>query len=334
MKITIADIAEKAKVSKMTVSRVLSGKGPVSKKTANRIKKIIDEMGYQPNLIARSLSSKQTMIIGVIIPKIQKMFFDNYIAQILSGITDVALQNNYRIMLCPIEPNPDQSMEYINLAKSKLFDGMILVKAKIDDPNINALADSDFPFVLVNYKKFSKKINFVDSHNVDGATMAVKYLYDSGHRDIAFVAGSTDETNGRDRLKGYLAAMKNLGLEYKDEWIIYGDFDKEKAFQESGKLLQSGKRPTAIFCSDDSMAMGVIERIKKEGLSVPRDIAVIGFDDIEISEYFRPALTTIRQPIYELGKTASQALLNLINGTQKTPFHKLLDVKLIKRESA
>ncbi|HPG38956.1 MAG TPA: LacI family DNA-binding transcriptional regulator [bacterium] len=334
MKTTISDIANRANVSKMTVSRVLSGKGPVSPKTAERINAIIDEMGYQPNLIARSLSSKRTMIIGVIIPKIQHMFLDNYIAQILSGITDIALQNNYRIMLCPIEPRPDRSMEYINLAKSKLFDGMILVKAKLDDPNINALAESDFPFVLVNYKKFSKKLNFVDSRNVEGATMAIKYLYDSGHRDIAFVAGSIDETNAKDRLKGYLDTIKELGLEYNENWIVYGDFNKEKAFQEAQKILNCSKRPTAIFCADDSMAIGVIERLRQEGLRVPNDIAVMGFDDIEIAEYIKPALTTIRQPIYELGKTASQSLLNLINGKQKPPLHKLLDVKLIKRESA
>ena len=334
MKMSLADIAKKANVSKMTVSRVLSGKGQVAPETTERVKKIIAELDYHPNLIARSLSSKQTMIIGVIIPKIEQMFLDNYIAQILSGITDVALQNNYRIMLCPIAPKWNQSTEYINLARSGLFDGLILVKTRLDDPNIEVLAKSNFPFILVNHKKYSKNINFVDSRNIEGAKMAIHYLYELGHRYIAFVAGSMFETNGRDRLKGYKDAMKNYGLEYDDNWIVFGDFNKEKAYQESKKLLNTEKRPTAIFCSDDYMAIGVIENIKEKGLSVPKDIAVVGFDDIELAAYVKPALTTIRQPMYELGKTSSQALLNLISGKQKTPLQKLLDVKLIKRESA
>ena len=267
MKTTLADIAKKANVSKMTVSRVLSGKGQVALETTNRIKKIIAELGYQPNLIARSLSSNQSMILGVLIPKIKHMFLDNYIAQILSGVTDIALQNNYRIMLCPIEYNPDQDSDYLNLARSKLLDGMILVKTRSNDPNIAVLANVGFPFVLVNHKKYSKKINFVDSQNIKGASMAVKYLYNLGHRNIAFVAGSMDETNGKDRLKGYKDTMKNLGLKYCHEWIVYGDFNKEKAYQESKKLLKGGKRPTAIFCGDDYMAIGVMERIMEEGLS-------------------------------------------------------------------
>jgi LacI family transcriptional regulator len=334
MKISIADIAKKANVSKMTVSRVLSGKGQVAPKTFERVKKIIAESNYHPNLIARSLSSKKTMIIGVIIPKIEQMFLDNYIAQILGGITDVALLNNYRIMLCPIESKQNQGTEYINLAHSGLFDGLILVKTRMDDPNIEVLANSSFPFVLVNHKKYSKNINFVDSRNIEGAKMAIQYLYGLGHRNIALVAGSMYETNGRDRLKGYKDAMKSYGLEYHDNWIVFGDFNKEKAYQESKKLLKTGKRPTAIFCCDDYMAIGVIEYIKKEGFRVPEDIAVIGFDDIELAAYIKPALTTIRQPIYELGKTSAQALLKLISGKQKIPFQKLLGVKLIKRESA
>ena len=154
-----------------------------------------------------------------------------------------------------------------------------------------------------------------------------------GHRDIAFVAGSMDETNSKDRLKGYKDTMKNLGLKYCNEWIVYGDFNKEKAYQESKKLLKVEKRPTAIFCGDDYMAIGVMERIMEEGFSIPDDIAIIGFDDIELAAYVKPALTTIRQPIYELGKTAAQILLNLINSKQKTPVHKFLNVKLIKRQS-
>lgn len=333
MKITIADIAKKAKVSKMTVSRVLSGKGPVKQETHDRIKKIIDEMGYQPNWMARSLASNRSMILGVIIPKIEHMFLDNYIAQILSGVTDVALQNDYRIMLCPIEPVPNQDSEYLSVARSRLLDGMILLKTKVEDPNINVLADSGFPFVLINHKKYSKNINFVDSKNIQGAKMAVQHLYEKGHREIAFIAGSMDETNARDRLKGFREAMAESGLNCPDEWIVYGDFDKDTAYRESEKIFLSSKRPTAIFCSDDYMAIGIMDRIKQNGLKIPEDIAVIGFDDIELADYVKPTLTTIRQPIYELGKMGAQILLKLIDDMKNGPVHKLLNVELVERDS-
>ncbi|MCK5146728.1 LacI family DNA-binding transcriptional regulator [bacterium] len=333
MKTTLADIAKQAGVSKMTVSRVLSGKGQVARGTRDKINAIIDDIGYQPNWIARSLASNRSMILGVIIPKIEHMFLDNYIAQILSGITDVALKNNYKIMLCPVAPPPEEKQEYINLARTKLLDGMILLKTKIKDPNLESLAHSEFPFVLVNFKKYERHYNFVDSQNIQGARIAVEYLYQKGHRDIAFVSGSMEETNGKDRLKGFEDAMHNLGLSYPPERIVYGNFEKDAAYHISDKLLDSTNLPTAIFCADDYMAIAVMKRIKEKGLKVPKDIAVIGFDDIELSAYVKPALTTIRQPMEELGKNSAQILLDLINGVQTAPIHKLLNVELIERES-
>ena len=334
MKFTIADIAEKAQVSKMTVSRVLNGNGYVAKDTVEKVNKVIKEFGYQPNLLARSLASKQTMFLGIIIPKIEHMFMDNYIAQIISGVTDVSMQNKYRIILCPVDPQGEEKgMGYLNLARSRMLDGMILLKTKFNDINIPLLADSGFPFVLVNHKKYSHDVNFVDSRNIKGAKVAMEYLYQKGHRKIAFVAGSLDETNGKDRLKGYQEAVKEFGLEYRENWVINGDFNKETAYMAAGDLLNGHEKPTAIFCSDDYMALGVMERIKEAGLTVPKDVAVIGFDDIEIGSYVKPALTTIRQPLYQLGKTAAEVLIRIINKDQKTPVHKLLDVELVKRES-
>ena len=258
----------------------------------------------------------------------------NDIAQILSGITNIAMQNNYRIMLCPIDINQQQGYEHLNLARSKLVDGMIIFAPKIGDPNIDVLANAGFPFVLVCHKKYSKVYNFVDSRNIKGAHIAVQYLYDKGHKDIAFVAGSLDSTNAKDRLKGFKEAMNNFGLICRDDWIVYGDFEKEQAYRESEKLLRNAKKPTAIFCSDDYMAMGVMKRIIAIGLSVPEDIAIVGFDDIDIAAHIKPALTTVRQHLYKLGKTSAQVLLNLINGSIKSPVHKFINVELVKRESA
>lgn len=332
-KTTISDIADRAKVSKMTVSRVLSGKGPVAEKTAERIREIMEEMNYQPNLIARSLSSQKTMTIGVVIPKTEKLFLDNYIAQVLSGVTDVAQMRNYRIMLLPIDLEKDKHGSYMNHARSKLIDGMILLKTKIDDPFLVELADSSFPFVLVNHKPEGGSYNYVDTENVIGAKLAITYLHEKGHTNIAFICGAMNESNAKDRLEGYKTAMLELGLEVRNENIVCGEFSKEKAFNEVGKLLALGERPTAIFCSDDYMAIGAIEKIKSEGLKVPDDIAVIGFDNIEIGPFVRPTLTTVKQPMYELGESAANILLELIEGVKEKPISKLLPTELIIRNS-
>ncbi len=333
MKVTIAEIAEKAGVSKMTVSRVLSGKGQVAPETRKKIVTIAASLNYQPNLVARSLASKYSMIIGVIIPGIEHLLLDNYMAQILTGVTDVALQNNYRTLLCPVDAGSDDGSDYVNIARSKLVDGLILLKTKIRDPNIDVLADSGFPFILINHKRYSKNVNFVDSRNIQGARLAVRHLYEKGHRDIAFISGNTDETNGRDRLRGFRDAMKELQLEIHEDWILEGNFNKETARQISKQLFKGRHKPSAVFCADDYMAIGVMETVKACGLKIPEQAAIVGFDDIELASYVHPALTTIRQPIYELGKTAARTLLNIIQEKQTLPVHKLLPAGLIARET-
>jgi len=334
MKITLAEIAKKANVSKMTVSRVLGGKGPIAVETRRRVMRIIDDMGYHPNLIARSLASRRSMILGVIIPWKEQLLLDNYVAQVLSGVMDSARNHHYRILLCPVEITRDDEKQYLNIARTRLLDGMILVQTKTDDPNIDALADTGFPFVLVNQRRYSRPCNFVDSQNIKGARTAVRHLHGLGRREIACVAGSMDESNGRDRLLGYRRAMKELGLPVREDRIVYGDFDQETAYRESLRLFEGGRRPTAVFCSDDYMAIGVVKRIQDLGLRVPGDVAVVGFDDIEAALYVQPALTTIRQPMVELGRTSIDILLDLIDGKQKSPVRRLLPTELVRRDSA
>ncbi len=332
-KITIADIAQKAQVSAMTVSRVLSGKGVVAKSTEARVRSVIKELDYHPNLLARSLSSSRSMNIGVTIPIMDQVLMDNYITQVLSGITDVAQQANYRITLIPFDPYGKINDEFVKWAHSRILDGLILIKTIMEDPRIDALADSAFPFILLNHKLRRNNINFVDSRNVTGARMAVNCLYEKGHRQIAFVAGNLEESNARDRLRGFKEAMKTNGLEIRPDWIIPGWFDQQAAYIESQQLFETDTHPSAVFCADDYMAIGVMRRIKEMGLRIPQDVAVIGFDDIELAAYLNPALTTIRQPLIEMGRDAAAILLNLIDKKQSTPVHKFLQVELVERES-
>lgn len=333
MQPTVKDIALKAKVSKMTVSRVFSNPNNVAKETREKIEKIAEKMGYRPNLIARSLSACRSMTIGIVMPKTKDVFLDVYITQILSGISDVTQDLDYRIMFFPFDYDKHQPSFYVSIARSNIVDGIILLKTRKDDEGIERLSQTNFPFILVNNKKYSNKISFVDSCNIKGAGLAVEHLYKLGHRKIAIVTGEMHETNAIDRFNGYKKTMEKLKLPVRKEWIINGKFSEETAYQAGKKLFESKNLPTAIFCSDDYMAIGVMKRIKEVGLSVPKDISIVGFDDIEISSYIKPSLTTIRQPIHEIGKVAAELLLDLIEKKKKTPLRKILDVELITRES-
>ncbi len=333
-KITIADIAARAGVSAMTVSRVLSGNAPVARNTEKRIRKIIAELGYQPNWLARSLSRKKSLILGVTVPQQEQVLMDNYIAQVLSGITDVAQQADYRILIIPFDPIQGAEDEYVQWARSKLIDGLILLKTIMGDTRIEQLAATEFPFVLINHKYRNDRVNFVDTRNVSGARKAVHYLFAKGYRKIAFVAGNLKESNAFDRLRGFKEAMHKLNLEIRKEWIIPGWFDQQAAYIESQRLFRNSDIPDAVFCSDDYMAIGVIRRAQETGIIVPRDLAVMGFDDIELAQYVYPSLTTVHQPLTRLGRKATQILLQLIDGSRIPPIHEFMQVDLIERESA
>lgn len=333
MRTRILDIAKKAKVSSMTVSRVLNNSGPVAAETRDLINKIVKELNYQPDLVAKSLSSRKTMTLGVIVPRTEQLFFDNYVAQITSGIADAAYENGYRILLVPIDKSSEDDSIYVNYTKRSLFDGMIILKAKSDDPYLNQLAESGFPFVLVNCNLKNDSYNYVDTENIKGTETAIEYLISKGHKKIAFVAGSEKETNASDRFVGYKNALKKHNIEFRKDYVINGQFEQRVAFEKSKALLELEDRPTAVFCSDDYMAFGVIDQIKSSGLSVPKDIAIIGFDNIEVSKFTKPSLTTIAQPMYKIGKSSVDVLMGLISKKYSPPVRKTLDTELIIRES-
>jgi len=331
MKVTITDIAKKAGVSKMTVSRVINKTGSVAEETRENIENIIREMNYHPDHIARSLSSKSTRTIGIVIPKKEKIFMDNYIAHVLSGVSEVLKEKGYRIMLFPVDV--DNEFEVSGLAQGNLVDGLILLKISDNDDYIKKLSEGKMPTIRINNREDGDKINFIDSENIKGAKLAMDYLYQKGHRKIGFVCGRLDESNGMDRFVGYKESLQELGLKYNENWVIKGDFDKDLANKNAEKLLAQKDKPTAIFSSDDYMAFGVIEKILEMGYKVPEDFAVVGFDDIDVASILKPALTTIQQPMHDLGAEAAQILLDIIHGKLETPVKRFLDVKLVVRET-
>ncbi|MBN2281708.1 MAG: LacI family DNA-binding transcriptional regulator [Candidatus Marinimicrobia bacterium] len=331
MKVTIADIARKAGVSKMTVSRVINKTGSVAIETKENIERIIREMDYHPDHIARSLSSKSTRTIGIVIPKKEKIFMDNYIAHVLSGVSEVLKNEDYRIMLFPVDVTNE--FEVSGIAQGNMVDGLIILKISKNDNYMQKLSDGKLPTIRINNRDDGEQVSFIDSENIKGARLAMEYLYQKGHRKIGFICGRLDETNGEDRFTGYRESLTNLGLEYNENWVIQGDFDKELAYRNIEKLLALKDKPTAIFSSDDYMALGAIEKIQEMGYKVPDDFAVVGFDDIDVASLLKPALTTVQQPMHDLGAEAAQILLDIIRGKTEAPVKKFLDVKLIIRET-
>lgn len=332
--VTIEDIAARANVSKMTVSRVLRNSGQVAASTRERIEAVIHELDYQPNLLARSLSSKNSMILGVVLQHREHLFEYDYTSKVLSGILDAAMAEGYQVMLCPSDDEADVRPGYTSLVKSRLLDGLVLLKRKLDDPQIRFLVDAEFPFVLLNHRNASRKVSYVDSKNTEGARLAVEYLASKGHRKIGFVRGKLNESNSDDRFAGFVETLDSLKLPFRENWVIQGDYQQEKAYRECDKLFADRDRPTAIFCADDNMAIGVLRRLEELGLKVPKEIAVIGFDDVAHASMLRPALTTIRQPIYDIGKAGTSLLIEQIRGERKRGAHRFLDVELIRRETA
>lgn len=333
-KVTLNDIANITGVSAMTVSRVINKKSIVAASTREKIIEAIEQLNYRPNLIARSLSSQRTMTIGVIIPKTQQLFLDNYIGQILSGVMTVVKQQNYRLMIHPIEEHEKSSNLYLNIAKSGLVDGLIIIKPKINDVKLEFIADSGFPLMLINHRTSDQRFNFIDTKNIDGSKIAVHFLYEKGCRDIAFIFSNTEETNSLDRLRGYEQAIREVGLRLVQDRVIRIGLDTVRPYQKVDQLLSKNPLPDAILCSDDYIAIAVIERIIERELSVPDDIAVIGFNDIDIAKFTRPALTTIRQPLMLIGKIAAENLIELIEHVNYPPIQKFVDLQLIVRESA
>lgn len=331
MQVTLEDIAKRANVSKMTVSRVINKSTNVAEKTRERIQSVIDELDYQPNQMARNLSIKSTSTIGVIVPKEEKIFLDNYIAQVLSGVSEVVKDNDYRILLLPID---EENVNYANYIKSRVVDGLVLLKMKNNDPGLKKIVSSGLPYIIVNFRLPNENYNCIDTENIKGGYEGVKYLYEKGHRKIGFIAGELTETNSIDRLQGFNNAIEDYDLEKNEDWIMYGHFSQQSAYEAVGKMLKSSKKPTAIFCSDDYMAIGAMDRIKDEGLDIPDDIAVIGFDNIELAKYVKPSLTTIAQPLHKLGAEAGSIIFDIIDGDITAPVTKLLPVEIIERESA
>lgn len=324
----IYDVARRANVSIATVSRVLNpGNHKVNAETAEKVRQAVKELDYRPNALARALQMKKTMTIGVVIPDIS----NHYYAEIVRGIQSVADREGYNIILQNTERNQDQIVKSIYLLREKIVDGIIFSGGTINgyEP-LSALKELRDRVVVIGRHDVDFPAIMVD--NIAGATIAVEHLIDTGHKRIGLISWSENSTTAKDRLNGYKNALAQNSCHFEPSLVRQGKLTPESGYHEAKNLLSQNKRPTAIFAGNDQMAFGVIYAAIEMGLRVPEDLAVIGFDNIPLSSFFVPSLSTIEVPMFTLGSDSMETLVRLI-ATEKISRIKLHKTKLIVRES-
>ncbi len=308
------DIANVAGVSKATVSMVLNKKDDnISQGTRERILAIADELKYIPNSIARSLSTNKSGTIGIMLPDITNPFF----SQIARAVEDTASKYDYNVIFCNMDNDMDKEVKYTKLLVSKLVDGVIFVTGGRSPESVNILEGNHIPFVFVdrNVQGF-EHYSGVYCLNKKGSYEGVNYLYKKGKRKIAFVTGDKALSISKLRLEGFVEGAMELGI-YREDWVFYSDFTIEGGRQVTEKVIKACDGIDTIFYSNDLMAIGGMKTLMAASIRIPEDIGVMGYDDIAISGMMNPALTTIHQPIYDMGKQSCRLLIKHIKGQLK-----------------
>lgn len=327
--VSIIDVAKKANVSTATVSRVICNSGTVKKETTEKVLEAIQKLNYQPNILARQLRRMETKTILVVVPDITNTFFSN----VLRGIEAIAGENGYQVLLGDTANIAKRESGYFNILRQRKADGMIILTARSDQHLLEDIS-SEYPIVLACEYYEGSRLPTVSIDNISSARKATEHLISLNHKRIGHISGPLKVVVGRDRLKGFQQAMIQNSLSIESLLVQEGDFSYESGYNLMMKFLALEHPPTAVFAANDEMAMGAIKAAKSKGISVPDEISVVGFDDIKFASIFEPALTTISQPTFEIGKQAMELLMKLINNDELEKDQYILADELVIRDSS
>ncbi len=339
---TISDVAATAGVSKATVSRVLNGL-PVRRETYDKVQRAMDRLGYHPNAQARGLTLKKTNTVGVLAPEFDSPFY----GPILDGIHSVLAKCGYQMLVSCVGQNITRKVTYVQLLRERKIDGaLILTPREVDVEPIRALATDGFPVVLID-GTIDAPVSSVVIDNFDGSVQATRHLISLGHSRIAMLSGPADLDESRERVRGYTHAMQEAGLE---PGVLHASgYSAECGAAVSSQLLAetfgsqaaqdpttatSPDLPTALFCASDNMAIGVMQVLYDAGIRIPGDISLVGFDDVRDASLVRPGLTTVHQPVQDMGAAGAGKLLRLISGEETGVMKLVLRTDLIVRQSS
>lgn len=328
-KVTIFDVAEASGVSYGTVSRVINNDPHVRKVTRARVMDAIDRLGYVINRQAQNLARGQTHVIGVLVPDLGT----EYIGEIMRGIDYELEQAGYDLMLFTTHRRAAKEANYVASLVQGVVEGLLMVLPRNPADYLGALSARRFPHVLIDHQGIGTTSPAVGATNWQGGFVATEYLIGLGHKRIGFITGSMDVGAAQDRLEGYKAALRAHHLPLIYELICEGDFNQSSGVEATNKLLDLPEPPTAIFASNDAMAMGAMDSIRHRGFRIPDDFSVVGFDNIPQSARIFPPLTTVQQPLEQMGRIGTQVLLDMLKNPEKKNARMELPTELIIRGS-
>ena len=326
---TIRDVARLADVSVATVSRVLNASGPVSDAARRRIERVATRLRYSPNGAARSLITQRTHTIGVLLPDLYGEFF----SEVIRGIDVVAQRSGYH-MLVSSSHSEQHALEAALGAMRGRVDGLIVMSPDLDQRTLRANLAACRAVVLLNCAARAPGFDAIKIDNVGGATAMTRHLLDLGHRRIAFIRGAARNVDAEERRRGFRAALRSARVARGDTVEVAGDFTESGGYRAAKVLLARDPRPTAIFAANDSMAIGALSALREAGVSVPEEIAVVGFDDVPIARFTSPPLTSVRVPITKLGARATERLVEQLGSERRRRREcEMLATTLVVRQS-
>jgi LacI family transcriptional regulator len=330
--LTLEDIAKRAGVSRSTVSRVVNNHPHVREEVRKRVWKVIKSTGYHPNAAARTLASQRSWMIGLVVPRSVSSFFtDPYFPHLTQGIAQGCNQYNYTLSLFLIGTKEDEEKIFPRVSRRGLLDGIIVQSGQIGDQLIDRLVNSNIPLVIAGRPFYSDGVSYIDVDNINATYHAVNHLIQLGYKHVGTVAGPSNSTVGLDRKEGYLKALAEQGWDVDESLIAEGDFTEASGYYAMQQLLPA--KPDAIFAASDLMAIGAIGAVREAGLSVPDDIAFVGFDDLPLATRSNPQLTTVRQRVVEFGIKAVEILIDLIENGIQPARRLIMEAELVIRDS-
>ena len=333
--VKLIDIAENLNLSLTTVSRALNDYSEVSPVTKAAVKKAAKEMGYIPHRMAKHLALKKSHLINLLYDDYsESISYQSFTFEVIAGVRSFFGNTSYDLIIVPENTKNKNRESLKNICYSRGVDGLFVLGIRTDDSYITELKEDFLPTVAIDYPLSGKRISYIESDNIKGCKLAINYLVSKGHKHIAFINGHNFAAISQVRLDGYKIALKENSIPYNPGITISSDYTKEGGYKAANILLKKNHHITAIFAASDLMAVGTIKAINEQGLKVPDDIAVIGFDDVFFAEHSQPGLTTVRQHKFEMGYQGAKLLHRIIEQPDYIPKKKRIDVELIIRNSA
>ncbi|GHH20658.1 LacI family DNA-binding transcriptional regulator [Streptomyces rubradiris] len=331
---TLEEVAARAGVGRGTVSRVVNNAAGVRESTRQAVQQAIAELGYVPNLAARTLAGRRADAVALVVTEPDwRLFAEPFFSEIVSSLGDALADTGMQLLLTMVRSDTERK-RFLEYARGGRVDGALLVSVRADDTLPDMLAEARLPTVMLGRRSGDEHVSYVDADNAGGARSAVTHLLATGHKAIATITGPLDMYVAQSRLRGYRQALAAAGLSTDESWIAEGDFTEESGRRAMARLLERHPEVDAVLAASDTTAAGALRELHATGRRVPEDVAVIGFDDFPLAEQTEPRLTTVRQPLAEIGRAMVRLLLEELEEPSLAWRHVILRTELIRRDSA